>query len=86
MICFPMIDALVDTDCLRGRLFLRAVQVVEVEGCQYRFGHNMCQCTLKIPKVEFYAKIQPSVVYNNVMSVQSGPTLCTPGILCILEL
>ena len=39
MSCCPMIDALVDTDCLSGRLFLRAVQVVEVEGCQYRFGH-----------------------------------------------
>ena len=84
MICCPMIDALVDTDSLRSRLFLRAVQVVEVEGCQYRFSHNiLCQRTLKIPRVEFYARIEPSVVYSNVMSVQSGPTLCTQGVLCI---
>ena len=41
MICCPMIDSFVVTDCLRGRLFLRAVQVVEVEGCQCRFGHNI---------------------------------------------
>ena len=40
MICCPMIDGFVVTDCLRGRLFLCAVQVVEVEGYQYRFGHN----------------------------------------------
>ena len=30
--------------------------------------------------------VKPSVVYSNVMSVQSGPTLCTQGVLCILEL
>ena len=35
-----------DTDCLRCRLFLRAVQVVEVEGCQYRFGYNICVSVL----------------------------------------
>ena len=40
----------------------------------------LCQCTLKIPRVE------PSVVYSTVMSVQSRPTLCTQGVLCILEL
>ena len=43
----------------------------------------LCQRTLKIPRVEFYARIEPSVVYSNVMSVQSGPTLCTQGVLCI---
>ena len=36
--------------------------------------------------VEFYARIEPSVVYSNVMSVQSDPILCTQGVLCILEL
>ena len=46
MICCPMIDTLVDTDCLRCRLFLRAVQVVEVEGFQYRFGYNICVSVL----------------------------------------
>ena len=40
MICCPMTDALVDTVCLHSLFFLRAVQVVEVEGCQCRFGHN----------------------------------------------
>ena len=46
----------------------------------------LCQRTLKIPRVEFYARIEPSVVYSNVMSVQSGQSLCTQGVLCILEL
>ena len=41
------------------------------------------QRTLKIPRVEFYARIEPSVVYSTVMSGQSRPTLCTQGILCI---
>ena len=41
--------------------------------------YYLCQRTLKIPRVEFYARIEPSVVYRNVMSVQSGPTLCTQG-------
>ena len=46
----------------------------------------LCQCTLKIPRVEVYARIEPSVVYSTVMFVQSRPTLCTQGVLCILEL
>ena len=41
MICCPMTDVLVDIECLRGLFFLHAVQVVEVEGCQCRFGHNI---------------------------------------------
>ena len=83
MICCPMIDGFVVTDCLRGRIFLRAVQVVEVEGCQCRFGHNIVSA---YSRVEVYARIEPSVVYSTVMSVQSRPTLCTQGVLCILEL
>ena len=45
----------------------------------------LCQRTLKIPRVEVYARIEPSVVYSTAMSVQSRPTLCTQGVLCILE-
>ena len=35
-----------DTECLRCLFFLRTVQVVEVEGCQCRFGHNICVSAL----------------------------------------
>ena len=75
MICCPMIDGFVVTDCLRGRLFLRAVQVVEVRDASTDLAIILCQRTLKIPRVEFYARIEPSVVYSTVMSVQSRPTL-----------
>ena len=78
-----MIYGFVVTDCLRGRIFLRAVQVVEVEGCQCRFGHNIVSA---YSGVELYARIEPSVVYSTVMSVQSRPTLCTQGVLCIFFL
>ena len=53
MICCPMTYALVDTEYLRGLFFLSAVQLDEIEGCQCRFGHNICQRTLRIPRVEF---------------------------------
>ena len=34
-------------------------------------------------RVEFHARVEPSIVYSKVMPVQSGPT---QGVLCILGL
>ena len=58
-----MIDTLAVLSVLRVRFFLLAVQVVEVEGCQYRFSYKI---SISVLGEGLYARIEPTEVYSNV--------------------